>query len=80
MVIGAIIAFCLLLLIVAFLFPRFSRRPEHGTERAIGRGGQQAGKAPGKLGHWLSKPFTTSNKAVSKSASTGRRGRSKMPF
>jgi hypothetical protein len=80
MVIGAIIAICLLLLVLAFLFPRFSRRPEHGTERVIGMGGRGAGKAPGKLGHWLSKPFSTSNKAVSKSASTGRRGRSKMPF
>jgi hypothetical protein len=46
----------------------------------IGAGGRGASKAPGKLGKWLSKPFTTSNKAVSKSASTGRRGRGKMPF
>jgi hypothetical protein len=80
MLIGAIIAICLILLVLAFLFPRLSRHPEHGTERVIGAGGRGAGKAPGKLGHWLSKPFTTSNKAVSKSARTGRRGRSKMPF
>jgi hypothetical protein len=80
MVIGAIIAICLILLVLAFLFPRLSRHPEHGTERAIGMGGRGAGKAPGRLGRWLRKPFTTSNKAVSKSASTGRRGRSKMPF
>jgi hypothetical protein len=80
MLIGAIIAICLILLVLAFLFPRLSRGPERGTERTIGLGSRGASKAPGKLGHWLSKPFTTSNKAVSKSASTGRKGRSKMPF
>jgi Family of unknown function (DUF6411) len=80
MLLGGIIALCVILLILAFLFPRLSRRPEHGTERVIGAGGRGASKAPGKLGKWLSKPFTTSNKAVSKSASTGRKGRSKMPF
>ena len=80
MLIGAIIAVCLILLVLGFLFPRFSRKPERGTERTIGLGSRGASKAPGKLGHWLSKPFTTSNKAVSKSASAGRKGRSKMPF
>jgi hypothetical protein len=80
MLIGAIIAICIILLILAFLFPRLSRHPEHGTERVIGMGGRGAGKAPGRLGRWLSKPFSTSNKAVSKSARTGRRGRSRMPF
>ena len=80
MLIGAIIAVCLLLLVLAFLFPRFSRYPERGTERTIGLGTRGASHAPGKLGRWLSKPFTTSNKAVSKSARTGRKGRSKMPF
>jgi hypothetical protein len=80
MILGGVIALCIVLLILAFLFPRLSRHPEHGTERAIGAGGRGASKAPGKLGKWLSKPFTTSNKAVSKSASTGRRGRGKMPF
>ena len=80
MLLGGIIALCIILLILAFLFPRLSRGPEHGTQRVIGAGGRGASKAPGKLGKWLSKPFTTSNKAVSKSASTGRRGRGKMPF
>jgi hypothetical protein len=80
MVLGGVIALCVILLILAFLFPRLSRHPEHGTERVIGAGGRGASKAPGKLGRWLSKPFTTSNRAVAKSASTGRRGRGKMPF
>ena len=78
MVIGAVIAFCVLLLILAFLFPRLSRYPERGGEKAAGTGGRVAGKAPGKLGRWLSKPFHTSSRAMAKSASAGRRGRRKI--
>jgi Family of unknown function (DUF6411) len=80
MIIGIVIGFCVLLLILAFLFPRLSRRPERGGQRVIGVGSRGAGKAPGRLGRWLQKPFTQSSKAVSKSASTGRRGRFKAPF
>lgn len=77
---GIIIAVCVLLLILAFLFPRLSRRPEHGAEHALEAGARGAGKAPGRLGRWFRKPFTQSEKAVAKSTGTGRRGRSKMPF
>ena len=80
MLIGGIIVFCIFLLILAFLFPRLSRTPERGSQRVIGAGGRGASKAPGPLGRLFSKPFWTSSKAVSKSGSTGRKGRSKMPF
>ena len=80
MTIVAIVGFCLLLLILAFLAPRLSRGPERGGQKVLGFGGREAGKAPGPLGRWLRKPFQTSQKAVSKSAGTGRRGRSKMPM
>jgi Family of unknown function (DUF6411) len=80
MVLGGVIALCIVLLILAFLFPRLSRHPEHGSERVAGAGGQVAGKAPGPLGRWFRKPFTTSQKAMAKSAETGREGRDKMPF
>jgi hypothetical protein len=80
MIIGIIIGFCVLLLILAFLFPRLSRHPERGGQSVIGVGGRGAGKAPGRLGRWLQKPFAQSSKAVSKSARAGRRGRSKAPF
>ena len=46
----------------------------------LGAGSREAGKAPGPLGRWLRKPFQTSQKAVFKSGSAGRRGRSKMPL
>jgi hypothetical protein len=80
MLIGGIIALCIILGILAFLAPRLSRGPERGSQKALGLGGRGAGKAPGPLGRWFRKPFSTSQKAVSKSTSTGRKGRSKMPF
>jgi hypothetical protein len=80
MIIGGVIAFCILILILAFLAPRLSRGPERGGQKVLGLGSRGASKAPGKLGRWFSKPFQTSSKAVSKSGSAGRRGRSKMPL
>ena len=80
MTIAAVVVFCILLLILAFLAPRLSRKPERGGQKVLGLGSRGAGKAPGPLGRWLRKPFQTSQKAVSKSGSAGRRGRSKMPL
>jgi len=78
MVIAAVIGFCILLLILAFVFPRLSRHPERGGQKAMGMGSRGASKAPGPLGDLLSKPFHKSSKAISKSGSAGRRGRSKV--
>jgi hypothetical protein len=78
MILGAIIGFCILLLIFAFLFPRLSRGPERGGQKVMSTGAHGASKAPGKLGKWLAKPFSTSSKAISKSGSAGRRGRAKI--
>jgi len=80
MLIGGVIAFCVLLLVLAFLLPRFSRHVERGGSGVLGLGQRGAGKAPGKLGKWLAKPFGTSRKAVHKSGSAGRRGRDKSPL
>jgi uncharacterized protein DUF6411 len=80
MTIALVVAFCILLLIIAFLFPRLSRHPERGGQRVLGFGSRSAGKAPGPLARLLRKPIRTSQRAVSKSGSTGRRGRSKMPL
>jgi hypothetical protein len=78
MIIGAVIGFCILLLILAFLFPRLSRHPERGGQKVMSTGSRGASKAPGKLGRWLSKPFNSSSKAISKSAATGRRARGEV--
>lgn len=80
MVVVGIVAVCAVLLVLAFLVPRLSRHPERGTQRTLGAGSRTAGKAPGRLGHWLSKPFSSSSRAVSRSGSTGRRARGRMPF
>jgi hypothetical protein len=80
MLIAGVIALCIVILILAFLFPKLSHHPERGSQKAFGLGGRGASKAPGKLGHWLAKPFHNSSKAVSKSGSAGRKGRGKMPL
>jgi hypothetical protein len=80
MTIAIVAAFCVLLLILAFLLPRLSYGPERRGSKIAGAPTKATRKAPGKLGRWLSKPFSTSQKAIHKSGSTGRKGRSKMPF
>jgi hypothetical protein len=80
MLIAVIIVVCIVLLVLGFLLPRLSTGPQHGVDAALNTGGRAAGKAPGPLGRWLRKPFSTSQRAADKSASAGRRGRSKMPL
>ena len=79
MTIGIIVAVCIVLLILAFVVPRFTG-PQKGVDRTLGVGQRAGGKAPGPLGKLFSKSFGTSRKATNKSASTGRKGRGKMPF
>jgi hypothetical protein len=79
MTIAIIVAVCVVLLVLAFLMPRLSGRPQRGVDRTLGVGQRAGGKAPGLLGRFFSKSFGTSRKATNKSASTGRRARGKMP-
>ena len=79
MLIAGIVVVCIILLVLAFLAPRLSRHPERGVQKTLGVGGKGAGKLPGPLGKWARKPFSSSSKATSKSASAGRKGRDKMP-
>jgi hypothetical protein len=80
MLIAGIIAFCVLLFVIAILAPRISRHLERGGDAPL-RGGQRAaGEAPGPLGRWFQKPFGSSRKAVHKSGSAGRKTRFKLPF
>ena len=80
MTIGIIIGVCLVLLVLAFLLPRLSRGPQRGVDRTLGVGQRTGGKAPGPIGKLLSKSFGSSRKATNKSASTGRKGRDKLPL
>ena len=45
MIIAGVAAFCVLILILAFLVPRLSRHPERGGQKILGTGGRTAGKA-----------------------------------
>lgn len=80
MLIAGVIALCVVILILAFLFPKLSRHPQRGSQKAFGMGGRGASKAPGPIGRWLAKPFHSSSKMVGKSGSAGRKGRDKMPM
>ena len=80
MLIAAIIAVCIILLVLAFLVPRLSRHPQRGVDKTLGVGQSAGAKAPGFLGRLLQKPFSSSRKATSKSASAGRKGRGKLPL
>jgi len=80
MALGIIVGICVLLLVLGFLLPRLSIWPQEGVDRGLGAGQRTGGKAPGPLGRLFSKMFGTSRKATNKSASTGRRGRGKLPL
>jgi hypothetical protein len=79
MLVAGVIAFCIVLLVLAFLAPRLSRPVQHAGDRTLGVGQRAGSKAPGFLGRVFSKPFGTGRKAVNKSGSAGRRGRGKLP-
>ena len=80
MVVGAVIAFCILVLVLAFLAPRLSRPVQNAGDSTLAVGQRAGGKAPGFLGRLFSKPFGTGRKAVNKSGSAGRQGRGKLPL
>lgn len=78
MVTAAVIGFCVLLFILAFLLPRLSRPVERGGSKVLGVGQRAGGSAPGFLGRLLQKPFSSSRKAVHKSGGAGRKARNKV--
>ena len=79
MVIAGVITICVVLFVLGFLVPRLSHKPQHEAQHAFSLFARGAGKAPGRLGRWLAKPFRTSSRAAGKSASAGRKARSKTP-
>lgn len=78
--IGIIVAVCVVLLVLAFVLPKLSSGPQRGVDKTLGAGQRTGGKAPGPLGKLFSKSFGSSRKATNKSASTGRKGRGKLPL
>ncbi len=80
MTIAIIVAVCIALLVLAFLMPRLSSRPQRGVDRTLGVGQRTGGRAPGPLGRLFSKSFGSSRRATNKSAATGRGARGKLPL
>jgi hypothetical protein len=80
MTIAIIAGICVALLLVAFLLPRLSTKPQRGVDRTLGVGQRAGSKAPGPIGRLFSKAFGSSRKAANRSASLGRRGRGKLPI
>jgi hypothetical protein len=78
MLTAVVIAFCVVLLVLAFLAPRLSRYFQRAGDKPLQLGERGAGEAPGKLGRWFQKPFETARKAVRKSGSKGREERAKL--
>jgi len=79
MLIALIAGICVLLLVLGFLVPRLSRGPQKGVDKTLTAGQSAGAKAPGPLGRWFQKPFSSSRKAADKSAGAGRRARGKTP-
>jgi len=80
MLIGAVIAICVVLAILGFLVPSLSNRARRGSDEGFSLGQRAGSKAPGPLGRLLSKSFGKSRSAADKSHSAGQRARSKMPL
>ena len=78
MLIGIVVAICVILFVLALLAPRLSRKPQAAVDRSFGAGARGASYAPGPLGRWLPKPFRSSRRAADKSASAGRKARQKV--
>jgi hypothetical protein len=78
--IGAIIALCVILAVLGFLLPRLSNHARRGSDKGFSMGQRAGSKAPGPIGRLLSKSFGKSQSAADKSHSAGKRARSKAPF
>lgn len=80
MVIGVVVAICILLAILGFLVPRLSNHARRGSDKGFSMGQRAGSKAPGPIGRLLSKSFGKSQQAADKSHSAGKGARDKMPF
>lgn len=80
MLIGVVIAICILLAILGFLVPRLSNHARRGSDKGFSMGQLAGSKAPGPIGRLLSKSFGKSQRAADKSHSAGKTARAKLPF
>ena len=77
MLIGVVVAVCVVLFVLALLAPRLSRKPQGTVDRSLGVAARASSHAPGPLGRRLA-PFRSSQRAADRSASAGRKIRKKI--
>jgi hypothetical protein len=80
MLIGAVIAICVVLAILGFLLPRLSDHARRGADKGFSTGARAGSKAPGPIGRLLGKSFRTSQRAADKSHGAGKKARDKSPL
>jgi len=71
---------CAVLFVIGVVAPGRSRKAQRAVDKKLGTLQGEAGRAPGRIGKWLAKPFGKSEKATNKSARAGRKTRSKLPL
>jgi hypothetical protein len=75
-VVVAVIAIALL--VIAFVAPRWSRKPQATIDRQLEHGEEKTSHAPGIAGKDLPKPLEASEKLTDKATDTGRNARAKL--
>ncbi|MBJ7600814.1 MAG: hypothetical protein DLM67_02475 [Candidatus Nephthysia bennettiae] len=75
--IACVIVAAILLLVIGFLAPRFSHRPQRQVDKGLDKADQNARKVPGPLGDVMDKTTRASRKVADTSAETGREARYK---
>lgn len=74
---ASVLAACVLLLILGFLAPRLSHRPQKEVDRGLDKADENAKKAPEPLDKLMHKPTEASRKAADTATQAGREARGK---
>jgi hypothetical protein len=77
LLLACVIVAAILLLVLGFLAPRFSRKPQGKLDKGLDKADQQAQKAPGPLDKVMDKTTRASRKIADAATETGRKARYK---
>ena len=75
--IACVIVAAILLLVIGFLAPRFSHRPQRQVDKGLDKADENAQKAPAPLDKVMHKSTRASRKVADKSTEAGREARYK---
>ena len=74
---ACVIVAAILLLVLGFLAPRLSRKPQHELDKGLEKADDKAQQAPGPLDKVMDKSTRTSRKIADAATETGREARYK---